>query len=302
MTYLEDEARQDRAYPPGAVVVGYNSTAHSTAALAWAAAEATRREVALVVLYAADYPGMPMERGAGLRARNSGAMEAAQEVTRRGVAEALAAYPGLRVVAATELTSPPRALTEASAQAMLVVLGSRGYGRVAGALLGSVAFAVASRATCPIVVVKEQDAERPSRPDHPVVIGTDGSPEAAAALWFAAGHAVATSTPLEIITSTGTHEQYDVDQAELHAAADRIAGSAKDWVHTNYPSLPVTVQVEDGPAERTLVNASERASMVVVGTRGRGAFEAMLLGSVSHAVIHGATCPVAVVGLEPVRA
>jgi nucleotide-binding universal stress UspA family protein len=193
MTYLEDEGQPDHLYPQGAVVVGYNGTAHSTAALGWAAAEATRREVALVVLYAADYPGMPMERGAGLTTRTSGAMEAAQEVTRRGVEEALSAHPELRVVAVTELTSPPRALTEASARAALVVLGSRGYGRVAGALLGSVAFAVASHAACPVVVVKEPDAERPIGADHPVVIGTDGSLEAAAALWVAGGHAAAQS-------------------------------------------------------------------------------------------------------------
>jgi nucleotide-binding universal stress UspA family protein len=57
----------------------------------------------------------------------------------------------------------------------------------------------------------------------------------------------------------------------------------------------VTTHVEDCPAEVTLVAASDEAGLVVVGTRGRGTFQGMLLGSVSHAVIHGARCAVAVV-------
>jgi nucleotide-binding universal stress UspA family protein len=63
--------------------------------------------------------------------------------------------------------------------------------------------------------------------------------------------------------------------------------------------LTVTTRVEDFPAEVTLVDASSGAGLVMVGTRGRGAFEGMLLGAVSHAVIHGAGCAVAVVGGGP---
>jgi nucleotide-binding universal stress UspA family protein len=58
----------------------------------------------------------------------------------------------------------------------------------------------------------------------------------------------------------------------------------------------VTNRVEDCPAERMLVDSSTDADLVVVGTRGRGAFTGMWLGSVSHAVIYGAECPVAIVG------
>ena len=93
---------------------------------------------------------MTVEPGPGLHHRDPGALEAAEEVTASGVSEALEAHPGLQVVGATEVTSPSRALTEASADAALVVLGSRGHGRVVGALLGSVAFTVAARATCPV--------------------------------------------------------------------------------------------------------------------------------------------------------
>jgi nucleotide-binding universal stress UspA family protein len=296
--YVEVGAWSDRPYPSGAVVVGYNGRDHSRAALAWGAGEAVRREATLLVLYAANYPGMTMEPGPGLLQRERGALEAAEEVTARGVAEALEAHPHLWVVGATEVTSPSRALAEASSGAVLVVLGSRGYGRVAGALLGSVAFAVASRASCPVVVVRDDAADRPVGATHPVVVGSDGSPAAAAAVDFAAERAAVAAAPLRAVTCTGVAETEGIEATELHASATRIAAAAAARARARHPGLTVTPHVEHSPAEVALVDASAGSGLVVVGTRGRGAFEGMLLGSVSHALIYGAACPVAVVG-EP---
>jgi nucleotide-binding universal stress UspA family protein len=149
-----------RAYPPDAVVVGYNGKEHSRVAVVWAAREAVRRDRPLVVLHAANYPGMTGPPGPGLLHRDPGALDAAEEVTGLGVIEAVAARPGLDVVGATEVTSAVRALTDASRDASLVVVGSRGHGRLARALLGSVSSAVASRATAPVAVVT--DVVRPS--------------------------------------------------------------------------------------------------------------------------------------------
>jgi nucleotide-binding universal stress UspA family protein len=104
------------------------------------------------------------------------------------------------------------------------------------------------------------------------------------------------SAALEVITCTGGHQVEDVDESELRASTARIAEAAAARVRQVHPELTVTTHVEDCPAELTLVDASADAGLVVVGTRGRGAFHAMLLGSVSHAVIHGAECAVAVVG------
>lgn len=214
----------------------------------------------------------------------------------RGVFEAVEAHPGLRIAGATEVTSPARSLTEASSHAALVVLGSRGYGRVIGALLGSVSFAVAARAGCPVIVVKDDSMDQRVGPEHRIVVGTDGSPEATAAVGFAADLAATASAPLEIVTCTGGHQVEDVDERELRATADRFAEAAADHVRATHSGLAVSTRVEDCPAELTLVDASADAGLVVVDTRGRGAFEGMLLGSVSHAVIHGARCAVAVVG------
>lgn len=300
--YVEVGGWSDRPYPPGAVVVGYNGKDHSGVALAWGAREAARQGAPLLVLYAANYPGMVMEPGPGLLERDPGALEAARAVTARGASQAVAAHPQLHVVGATEVTSPSRALIEAGASASMIVLGSRAYGRVVKTLLGSVAFAVAARADCPVVVVKDEAVERTVGPSHPVVVGTDGSPATAAALDFAAGFAAATASPLEVLTCTREHEDdaesliaSELWATELRASAERIATSAATYAQSLHPGLTVAWSVEDGPAEAGLLTASARAGLLVVGTRGRGAFEGMLLGSVSHAVIHDAECAVAVV-------
>ena len=103
MGYIEVGAWSGRAHPDGAVVVGYNGKDHSRAALAWGAGEAARLQAPLLVLFAANYPGMTVEPGPGLFHREPGALEAAEEVTARGVAEAVEAHPALWVAGATEV-------------------------------------------------------------------------------------------------------------------------------------------------------------------------------------------------------
>mgnify|MGYP001298713370 CR=1 FL=1 len=296
MTYTEVGAWSDIDPPRGSVVIGYNGREHSSVALRWAADEAVRRDVPLVVLFAANYPGMTVEPGTGLYQREPGALEAAQEVTARGVAEALERHPELDVLGATEVASPTKALVEAGEHAAVVVLGSRGYGRVVGALLGSVAFAVAPRAACPVIVIREPDLDREAGPEHPIVVGTDGSEPAGVAVDYAARRAAGTRAALQLVTCTGGHQVPHIEEEALRGPATRIVEAEAERVRAAYPELTVTTRVEDCPAEVTLVEASRTAGMVVVGTRGRGGFEGLLLGSVSHAVIHGAACAVAVVG------
>jgi nucleotide-binding universal stress UspA family protein len=152
--YPEVGAWSGRTYPPGAVVVGFDDTEHSRAAVAWAAEAAVRHDVPLVVLHAANYPGLTGPPGTGLYHRDPGALEAAEEVTGRGVAEALAHRPGLSVVGATEVTSATTALVAASREAALVVVGTRGRGNLASLLLGSTSRAVAQRAHQTVAVVQ----------------------------------------------------------------------------------------------------------------------------------------------------
>src|SRR5699024_3826478 len=164
------------------IVVGYNGKKPAEEALTWAANEATRRGLPLVVLFAANYPGMTLPPGGGQLELEAGALDAAKDVTAQGAAAVRAAHPRLEVRGETTALSPTQALIEASSRASLVVVGSRGRGTVSGALLGSVSFTVAAGAACPVVVVKRESGTRQAGPEHPVIVGTDGSTPATRAV------------------------------------------------------------------------------------------------------------------------
>lgn len=276
------------------VVVGFHDRPHSREALTWAAEEATTRGLPLLVLYAANYPGMIVPEGAHFET-DSGALAAANEVTARGVAQAVTERPGIVVSGQTDVTSPARALVEASSAATLLVIGSRGRGPVLGTLLGSISLVVPARALCPVVVVKQECATTRPGPARRVVVGTDGSPAAGAAVAFAAQYAAGRSAELEIHCCTGEVAR-GVRAEDVRRAAEDVLASAVRSVEQDQPGVVVRARVEEGLPEEALVAASEQAGLLVVGSRGRGAFKGMIAGSVSMAVIHGARCPVAVIG------
>ena len=86
-----------------------------------------------------------------------------------------------------------------------------------------------------------------------------------------------------------------IDRAVLEVREQRVlAESLAGWC-TKLPDVDVRRLVVRGPAAVVLVGQSRRAQLVVVGARGRDVFSARLLGSVSHALIGHAACPVAVV-------
>jgi Universal stress protein UspA and related nucleotide-binding proteins len=278
------------------VVVGYNGRPHAQEALRWAAMEARHRDAPLLVLFAANYPGMVGLPDAGPAEIEPGALDAAREVTAQGVARAAGMLPGLPVTGRTEVTSPAQALLDVSREASLLVLGSRGRGSVLAGLLGSVAFTVAGNTRCPMVVIKQGYGETTAGPGRGVVVGTDGSAAASAAVRFAAGHAASHAAPLLIVCCTGEVSVPAAVPASPRAAAEEILRRARASLAESHPDLPVATRVAEGVPERILVDASPGAGLMVVGSRGRGAFWAMVTGSTACAVIHGAACPVAVVG------
>ncbi|MEP7089264.1 MAG: universal stress protein [Nocardioidaceae bacterium] len=134
-----------------------------------------------------------------------------------------------------------------------------------------------------------------------VVVGIDGSVSSDAALEWAAHYAGERRRPLVVVHGAGdvrTHTEFvdaETESRVLLAGALRVTDHARGVLEQEAPGLDMQVLSPLEDPRDTLVELSERASMVVVGTRGLGPVKALLLGSVSTALVSHATCPVAVV-------
>nr|WP_272954985.1 universal stress protein [Kribbella shirazensis] len=161
---------------------------------------------------------------------------------------------------------------------------------------------MATHAPCPVVVVPAGWPRRTDGPDE-IVVGVDGSELSMAAIGFAFRYAEVMGGSVTALMawhdpqSTGPGDivpaVYDIDALEQDSAAvlgETLAGQAVD-----HPGVKATENLVRGPAANVLVDASRRARLLVVGSRGRGRFLGLMLGSVSRAVLHHAQCPVAVV-------
>lgn len=291
----------------GAIVVGYDGSPESETAVDWAATEAGRRGNRLVVLHAAEYTRLTVADAGAAAWMPNLAEEAAYSVARQGVERARKVDSGLDVEATVDMRGPAAAMQSLSDSAALLVVGTRGHGRLAGALLGSVAFAVSAHARSPVVIVRG-DGVNPVGPDRPVVVGVDGSDHSVKALDHAAEVAAQSGAALRIVsvwhrepvnpwTAAYIAESQTMQQLveATKTAATNNAESARGRVLQDHPTLAVDVLVVEGRTEQVLADASVGAGLVVVGARGRGDLASLLLGSVSRGVVHRAQCPVEVI-------
>jgi nucleotide-binding universal stress UspA family protein len=288
-----------QAYRP--VVVGVDGSESALQAVRWAAQEAHRRRVPLRLVNAFGWTtghhlGDP---GLGTDYRTVLLQNARDEVA-AAVAGAAGVAPELAIEQEVVTGFPVPVLNAEAARAQLVVLGDRGLGGFTGLLVGSVAVALSAHAPCPVVVVRGPMPGVPPPLEGPVVVGIDGSPTSEAALAFAFEAADLRGVPL-LAVHTWTDYQIEstmvavlegdaIDADEHRLLAERLAG----WGE-KFPDVAVQRFVTRYRPARTLMEQSAHAQLVVVGSRGRGGFAGMLLGSVSHALLHHAGCPVAVV-------
>ncbi|MFG1969067.1 universal stress protein [Nonomuraea fuscirosea] len=266
------------------IVVGVDGSVPAAAAVEWAAADAERRGLDLRLVHVCEQ--WPHSEGAEYCA---GTLEAAADRA-RGLAG------GVKVTTDLRAGNVIDELIGASATADSLVLGSRGLGGFTGMVLGSVSAAVAGHAAGAVVVVRAPQAEHGR-----VVVGYDGSGHARAAMEYAIEQARSRRAELHVVTA------WQLPALSPYAVAysgliDRIMKeeprAARELVEawrTNNPDLIITGEQPCEHPVAALIRAAGTADLVVVGSRGRGGFASALLGSVSHAVLHHATCPVAVV-------
>lgn len=288
-----------------AVVVGYDGSEHASIAVDWAAAEAASRGLPLSLVAATTIPLEGMRFGGSVLSPSAidDLLERLQVATQARADESRMAHPGLEVEVKVALGSPASVLIEASANAALVVLGSRGMGGFRGLLVGSVGVQVASSAACPVVVIRKL----PDPAAHTIVVGVDGSDLSLAALDFAfdmadrrgwsvrAVHAWEVPT-YDVIAAPSGPPPFDVEEYE--AGEKRVFAESLAGQRERHPGVAVEEVVAKGPSARAILGASDDSALIVLGTRGRGEFLGALLGSVSQGVLHRAKVPVAVVGPE----
>jgi nucleotide-binding universal stress UspA family protein len=292
------------------IVVGVDGSTGAREALRWAAAEAQRRNLRLLIAYSGDAepkPGSDVEEP-GLVGRS---------VLTDSVA--LVFEDGFDCEIRTMSRCQPAVpfLLDLGEQADLVVVGAHGSASDAGGSLGSVAYRVAAHASCPVAVIGQgpQVADAAtgvgvdSRQRCQLSVGVTASPHGLPALEVAFAEAALRNVTLNAVHSWAEFDRTEIagtsglylGAAEFRRRQETRLGSLLAPLRERYPEVPVRLTLTDAPVWVSLAEASAESSLLVLGCRHRNSHLASRLGPTTTRLIHVAKCPVVVVGHQAVR-
>lgn len=275
------------------ITVGVDGSPGSLDAAGWAAQEALRRDLPLHLVHAGE-PAPVRSRLPEIDApydREHGALgRAVQHLTR--------VHPTLRILDEQVTGSPVGALLAAARSSALLVVGSHGAGAITGVLVGSVAQAVAARASCPTALVgaghQAENAHQGATadPDRPVVLGIDLARPGDELLEYAFDAAASRGAPLHVVHVWTAPLVPSADAIDpMPEKAQQLAAELAPW-RRKFPRTQVTDQLVHGLAGHHVVRAASNACLLVIGRR---VPVGPHLGRTAHAAIHHAKCPVVVV-------
>ncbi|HZX98508.1 MAG TPA: universal stress protein [Dermatophilaceae bacterium] len=283
----------------GSVVVGVDGSPSSESALRWAVAEAQRTRQTLHVVHALDNEVVLTDKQQ-LGTKEAPASSDPVLTTAVDVVRTLA--PEVQTVPHSVTGFAATTLVAASKIAGAVVVGSHGRSAIPTVLLGSVSQQVAIHSSCPVVVVRENVSPEGAASGH-VVVGVDGSEASGPALAYAFAYAASTGSSLtavhtwwwEPLEGVSLGEPWIGDWAQIASQEAALVSEVLAGCSEKYPDVPVRSHVVRGDPVVELLDQSHGARLLVVGSRGRGGFIGLLLGSVSRRILKRATGPVAVV-------
>ncbi|WP_433598341.1 universal stress protein [Nocardia sp. CA-135953] len=286
------------------IVVGIDGSEAADLAVRWAAETASRRGRGLRIVHGLDLAAAGAVYGIydvimppvidAIRREGADLVRTARRLAQQ-------VDPTLTVEAGVSEANPAHLLIELSEVAHLVAIGSAGSG---GTLshLGSTMLAVASHGRGPIVVVRDTGTEQQTRRIGPVVVGADGGPVSSAAVAAAFAEASERNTQLVAVHAWSdlyydrvaglpyTISDRDAETAGMAILAEQLAG----W-QEKYPDVQIIRKVYLSAPRQALLEWSRSAQLLVLGSRGRGGFRGLLLGSTSNALVQTAHCPVMVI-------
>ncbi|GIE54134.1 universal stress protein [Amorphoplanes nipponensis] len=136
--------------------------------------------------------------------------------------------------------------------------------------------------------------------DTDIVVGVDGSPSSQAALRWALGQARRAGARVQAVTTWEFPAYYGMGMVfpyeDLSGTAGKtLSQSVQEALTAVDADVPVLETVVAGHPAQVLIDMSAHAALLVVGSRGHGAFTGTLLGSISQHCVHHARCPVVVV-------
>ena len=284
------------------ILVGVDGSREALQAAEWAAARAkiNNAQLQIVCAYALpSYTAASMESGFAV-IDNDAIRASAQTVVDEAVTHL--AKLGYQVEGRVEPGDPTAVLVQLSQQADLIVVGTRGTGGFADRLLGATSSALPAYSRCPVVVVPARGTDRQFTPVKKIVIGVDGSSRSRKSLRRAIAEAALWGAQLTAVDAVPMASSAGV-LAWLPATVDResILRDVRDELKTICAAETAGSGVEihahalDGNPAALLTEFSTAVELVVVGTRGRGGFAGVLMGSTSQSVLAHSTCPVLVV-------
>lgn len=298
------------------VIAAVDGSSESIAAAEWAAREAVRRETTLYLVHAvAPRPGStslvgPTDPHTRPKSPGWSPFDAAEDLGR--------AHPGLRVHADQVAGQILPVLFGAADDADLMVLGSHGTGAVSGFLLGSVALTVVGQSPVPVVLVRAGHQEAVEHlpdadgraatgtPCRDVVLGLDLIRPSDRLIEFAFEAAARRSAVLRVVHGWnapvpygyGDSEPDDGSRIEMAAQVTGALAEVLEPWRSKFPHTQVVGETMVGRADRHLLDAASGACLLVIGRRPRASRVAAHIGATSHAVLHRALTPVAVVPHE----